>query len=64
VLSAVPGVKGYVPFWQIILATPGPGFDISIMPVTSVAGVEAAVQAGQLEFLDTGIVFTALVISQ
>lgn len=63
VLSAVPGVDGYVPFWRIILATPGPGFDISIMPVTSVAGVEAAVQAGQLELLDTGIVFNAPVIS-
>ena len=64
VLSAVPGMEGYVPFWRIILATPGPGFDISIMPVTSVAGVEAAVQAGQLELLDTGIVFNAPVIGQ
>lgn len=64
VLSAVPGVEGYVPFWRIILATPGPGFDISIMPVTSVDSVEAAVQAGQLELLDTGIVFNAPVIGQ
>lgn len=64
VLSAVPGVEGYVPFWRIILATPGPGFDISIMPITSVAGVEDAVQAGQLELLDTGIVFNAPVIGQ
>jgi hypothetical protein len=64
VLSAVPGVEGYVPFWRIILALPGPGFDISIMPVTSVAGVEAAVQAGQLELVDTGIVFNAPVIDQ
>ncbi len=62
VLSAVPGAEGYVPFWRIILATPGPGFDSSIMPVTSVAHVEAAVQAGQLELLDTGIVFNAPVI--
>jgi hypothetical protein len=64
VLSAVPGVEGYVPFWRIILATPGPGFDTSIMPITSVAGVEAAVHGGQLELLDTGIVFNAPVIGQ
>jgi hypothetical protein len=64
VLSAVPGVEGYVPLWRIVLAIPGPGFDISIMPVTSVAGVTAAVQAGQLELLDTGIVFSAPVIGQ
>lgn len=64
VLSAVPGVEGYVPFWRLILATPGPDFDSSIMPVTSLAGIEAAVQAGQLELLDTGIVFNAPVIGQ
>jgi hypothetical protein len=64
VLSAVPGVGGYVPFWRIILATPGLEFDSSIMPVTSVTGVEAAVQAGKLELLDTGIVFNAPVIDQ
>jgi hypothetical protein len=34
------------------------------MPITSVAAVEAAVQAGQLELLDTGIIFNAPVISQ
>lgn len=64
VLSAVPGVDGYVPFWRIILATPGSGFDSAIMPITSVAGVEAAVQAGQLVLLDTGIVFNAPVIGR
>jgi hypothetical protein len=64
VLSAVPGVEGYVPRWQIILAVPGPAFDSAIMPVTSVAGVEAAVQTGQLELLDTGIIFNAPVLGQ
>jgi hypothetical protein len=34
------------------------------MPITSVAGVEAAVQAGQLDLLDTGIVFNAPVIGR
>lgn len=64
VLSAIPGVDGYVPRWRIILAVPGSAFDPAIMPVTSVAAVEAAVQAGQLELLDTGIIFNAPVIGQ
>ena len=53
-----------MPRWLIILAVPGPAFDPAIMPVTSVAAVEAAVEAGQLELLDTGIVFDAPVIGQ
>jgi hypothetical protein len=64
VLSAVPGVDGYVPRWLIILAVPGPAFGPAIMPVTSVAGVQAAAEAGQLELVDTGIVFDAPVIGQ
>lgn len=64
VISAVPGVEGYIPRWQIILAVPGPAFDSAIMPVTSVAGVEAAVQAGQLELQDTGYIFNAQVLGQ
>ena len=62
VLSAIPGVDGYVSRWQIILAVPGPAFDPAIMPVTSVAAVHAATQAGQLTLADTGIVFDAPVI--
>jgi hypothetical protein len=34
------------------------------MPVTSVAAVEAAVEAAQLELVDTGIVFNAPVLGQ
>lgn len=64
VLSAIPGVDGYVPRWQIILAVPGPAFDPAIMPVNSVAAVQAAVQAGQLVLLNTGLVFNAPVIGQ
>ena len=64
VLSAVPGVSEYVPRWRIILALPGPAFDPLLMPFTSVSAVELGVQAGQLELLDTGIVFNAPVIGQ
>ena len=62
VLSAVPGVPGYVPRWRIVLATPGPAFDPAIMPLTSVAAVEAAAAAGQIALTDTGIAFDAPVL--
>ena len=64
VLSSVPGVEGYSPSWQIILAVPGPAFDPAIIPVTSVAEVEAAVQAGQLQLVNTGVVFNAPVLGR
>lgn len=64
VLSGVPGVEGYTPRWEIILAVPGPAFDPAIMPVTAVAEVEAAVQAGQLALVNTGIIFDAPVLGQ
>ena len=64
VLSAVPESAGYAPRWRIILATPGAAFNPALMPFTSVAAVEAAVAASQLELTDTGIVFNAPVIGQ
>jgi hypothetical protein len=64
VLSAIPGVEGYTPRWKIILALPGPAFDPALMPFTSTSAVQTAIQAGQLELLDTGIVFNAPVIGQ
>lgn len=64
VLSAIPGIPGYVPRWDIVLATPGPAFDAGIMPLTSVAAVQAAAAAGRIVLADTGIVFNAPVIGQ
>jgi hypothetical protein len=64
VLSSVPGAEEYTPSWQIILAVPGPAFDPAIMPVTSVAEVEAAAQAGQLQLVNTGIIFNAPVLGR
>ena len=62
VLSAVPGSAGYTGAWTIVLALPGPAFEVSNMPYTSVSAVEAAVAAGELVLVDTGIVFVAPVV--
>jgi hypothetical protein len=64
VLSAVPGVDGYMPRWKIILALPGPAFNPAQVPFTSTSAVEAGVLAGQLELLDTGIIFNAPVLGE
>src|SRR5262245_13981188 len=62
VLSAVPGSPGYTGAWTIVLAVPGPNFDVSRMPYTNVAAVDAAVTGGELELVQTGIVFVAPVV--
>src|SRR5215510_5134893 len=62
VLSAVPGSPGYTGAWTIVLAVPGANFDVTKMPYTSVAEVEAGVAAGELVLTQTGIVFVAPVV--
>jgi len=62
VLSAVPGSPGYTGAWTILLALPGPAFDIANMPYTSVAAVEAGVAADELVLVETGITFIAPVV--
>lgn len=62
VLSAVPGTSRYTGAWTIVLAVPGPTFDVTEMPYTSVSAVEAAVAAGRLTLVETGIVFVAPVV--
>lgn len=63
VLSTVPGTSGYTGAWTIILAVPGPAFDVTDMPYTSVAEVEAGVTAEELTLVETGIVFVAPVVA-
>jgi hypothetical protein len=48
VLSAVPGVQGYAPRWQVVIGLPGANFHPSILPLTSEAAVLAAAAAGQI----------------
>jgi len=49
VLSAVPGVSGYVPRWEVLVYVPGPNWNPGVRP-TSEAEVQAAVDAGELVF--------------
>jgi len=62
VLAAIPGTRGYIGKWTIVLAVPGANFDVTKMPYTSVAEVEAGVAAGELALVQTGIVFVAPVV--
>ena len=62
VLSAAPGQPGYTGSWALILAVPGPAFDPTDMPFTSVAQVQAGVASGELVLVDTGATMIAPVI--
>lgn len=50
-LSAVPGSPGYHPLWQVLIVVDGPNPDPSIIPIKSVAALQAAVAAGQVAIL-------------
>jgi hypothetical protein len=62
VLSTAPGSPGYTGSWTLVLAVPGPNFDPSAMPYTSVDEVEAGVSAGELVLINTGATTIAPVI--
>ena len=62
VLSTIPGQSGYTASWKLQLAVPGPNFDPSDMPFTSVAQVRAGVVAGQLVIVDPGVTMIAPVV--
>jgi hypothetical protein len=62
VLSTVPGQAGYTGSWKLVLAVPGPSFDPSDMPFTSVADVQAGVAAGALVLMDPGVTMIAPVV--
>jgi hypothetical protein len=62
VLSTVPGQPGYTGSWSLVLAVPGPAFDASDMPFTSVAQVQAGVASGELVLQDVGVQMIAPVI--
>lgn len=62
VLSAAPGTSEYSGAWTIVLAVPGPAFDVTKMPYTSAAAVEAGVATGELTLVGTGIVFVAPIV--
>jgi hypothetical protein len=59
VLSTAPGDPGYTGSWTLVLAVPGPNFDPSAMPYTSVDAVQAGVAAGELVLVNTGATMIA-----
>lgn len=62
VLSTAPGHAGYTGSWALVLAVPGPNFDAADMPYTTVAAVQAGVDAGELVLVDPGATMIAPVI--
>ena len=62
VLSAIPGTPDYTGAWTLIIVSPGPNFDIADMPYTSVAEIQAGVNAGKLALTDSGIEILAPVV--
>jgi hypothetical protein len=62
VLSTIPGQPDYTGSWKLFLAVPGPSFDPSDMPFTSVADVQAGVAAGELVIVDPGVTMIAPVV--
>jgi hypothetical protein len=62
VLSTIPGQAGYTGSWKLLLAVPGPSFDASDMPFTSVADVQAGVAAQELVLVDPGVTMIAPVV--
>lgn len=62
VLSTIPGHAGYTGSWKLELVLPGPNFNPSDMPYTSVAAVQAGVAAGQLVIVDPGVTMIAPVV--
>lgn len=62
VLTTAPGHPDYTGSWTLVLAVPGPAFDPSDMPFTSVAQVQAGVASGELVLAPTGATMIAPVI--
>jgi len=62
VLSAVPGQRGYNPWWRVIVVVVLNGRDVTVDPFTSEAELLAAAAAGEVLLIDTGFVFLCQVL--
>ena len=60
VATAIPGTPGFVPHWKVIFIIPVS--DTLQLPLTSAEAVEAAIAAGQVVVVDTGLIINAPVV--
>ncbi|MDQ3279184.1 MAG: hypothetical protein M3Q06_12720 [Bacteroidota bacterium] len=62
VLAAIPGMKGYNPWWEVIAVVPLDGRDLATQPYTSEAEILAAAAAGKVLTIKTGFFFLCQVL--
>src|SRR5215216_1130161 len=62
VLPRIPGERGYRPWWEVIFVAVLDGRDVSTDPFTSEAEILAAEAAGQVELVDTEVIFLCQVL--
>lgn len=62
VLSAIPGTKGYIPWWEVIAVVPLDGRDLTADPYTSEAEILAAAKTGKVMLIDTDFFFLCQVL--
>lgn len=62
VLTTAPGSPGYTGAWSLVLVEPTNTFVPAEMPFTSAAAVQAALAAGQVALVETGVRIIAPVV--
>src|SRR5215217_8120979 len=62
VIGAIPGMKGYNPWWEVIAVVPLDGRDLTSNPYTSEAEILAAAAAGKVLLINTGFFFLCQVL--
>lgn len=62
VLSAIPGVNGYNPWWEVFAVVVLDGRDVTTNPFTSESELLAAAAAGDVLIIDTDFIFLCQVL--
>ncbi|MBI1897144.1 MAG: hypothetical protein HYZ57_06505 [Acidobacteria bacterium] len=62
VLSAIPGVTGYRPWWEVVQVVVLNGRDVTTNPFTSEQAILQAESAGEVDLIDTEFVFLCQVL--
>ena len=59
---AIPGVRGYNPWWDVVLVTVKDGRDLTTNPFTSEQEILTSFAGGKVDLNDTGIILLCQVI--